>query len=100
LTSGEPLAESRPRDLAGLACGGILKWPTRADCKSAGLRLRRFESFSHHHLFQPVSPNPAPYGTGTAYIELVRSWSSTHHTLIGPTLCQYFRNRALPSAIA
>ncbi len=29
--------------------GRILKWPTRADCKSAGLRLRRFESFSYHH---------------------------------------------------
>jgi len=22
----------------------------KADCKSAGLRLRRFESFSYHHL--------------------------------------------------
>ena len=31
--------------------GGILKRPTRADCKSAGLRLRRFESFSHHQPF-------------------------------------------------
>src|SRR5512137_2750263 len=31
-----------------VACGRILKWPTRADCKSAGLRLRRFESFSYH----------------------------------------------------
>src|SRR5690348_8160087 len=31
--------------------GRILKWPTRADCKSAGLCLRRFESFSYHHLF-------------------------------------------------
>lgn len=28
--------------------GGIPKWPTGADCKSAGIRLRRFESFSHH----------------------------------------------------
>jgi hypothetical protein len=28
--------------------GGVPKWPTGADCKSAGLRLRRFESFPHH----------------------------------------------------
>src|SRR5579863_7282315 len=28
--------------------GGVLKRPTRADCKSAGLRLRRFESYPLH----------------------------------------------------
>ena len=28
--------------------GGVPKWPTGADCKSAGLCLRRFESFPHH----------------------------------------------------
>ena len=28
--------------------GGVPKRPTGADCKSAGLRLRRFESFPHH----------------------------------------------------
>src|SRR3954454_3298899 len=28
--------------------GGVPKWPTGADCKSAGSRLRRFESFPHH----------------------------------------------------
>ena len=28
--------------------GRILKWPTRADCKSADLRLRGFESLSAH----------------------------------------------------
>ena len=33
--------------------GRILKRSTRADCKSAGLRLRRFESFSYHHPFLP-----------------------------------------------
>jgi hypothetical protein len=36
--------------------GRILKWPTRADCKSAGLCLRRFESFSYHHVFSPSKP--------------------------------------------
>ena len=41
---------------APLASGGILKWSTRADCKSAGLRLPRFESLPHHH-----SPNPCKY---------------------------------------
>ena len=30
--------------------GQIPKWPTGADCKSAGLRLRWFESSSAHHL--------------------------------------------------
>ena len=29
--------------------GGILKRSTRADCKSAGFRLPRFESLPHHH---------------------------------------------------
>ena len=29
--------------------GGVPKWPTGADCKSAGSRLRRFESFPHHN---------------------------------------------------
>src|SRR5687767_2074103 len=29
--------------------GGVPKRPTGADCKSAGLRLRRFESFPLHH---------------------------------------------------
>ena len=28
--------------------GGVPKWPKGADCKSAGLCLRRFESFPHH----------------------------------------------------
>ena len=30
--------------------GGVPKRPTGADCKSAGLRLRRFESYPLHHL--------------------------------------------------
>src|SRR4026208_486283 len=30
--------------------GGVPKRPTGADCKSAGLRLRRFESFPLHQL--------------------------------------------------
>ena len=29
--------------------GGVPKRPTGADCKSAGSRLRRFESFPHHY---------------------------------------------------
>src|SRR5205814_1554108 len=36
-----------PRDW--LTSGRIPKWPTGADCKSAGLRLRWFESSSYHH---------------------------------------------------
>ena len=31
--------------------GRIPKWPTGADCKSAVLRLRWFESSSYHHLY-------------------------------------------------
>src|SRR5580693_1440454 len=29
--------------------GRLPKWPTGADCKSAGLRLRWFESITYHH---------------------------------------------------
>ena len=29
-------------------CAGMSERPKEADCKSAGLRLRRFESFSRH----------------------------------------------------
>src|SRR6266480_78721 len=35
------------------ASGRIPKWPTGADCKSAGLRLRWFESSSYHHSKTP-----------------------------------------------
>src|SRR6266480_4215970 len=35
------------------ASGRIPKWPTGADCKSAGLRLRWFESSSYHHSRTP-----------------------------------------------
>src|SRR5204862_4148726 len=28
--------------------GGVPEWPKGADCKSAGVSLRRFESFPHH----------------------------------------------------
>jgi hypothetical protein len=45
-------------------CGRILKWPTRADCKSAGLRLRRFESFSYHHPFSPEKQHKTSDSTG------------------------------------
>src|ERR1051326_7872318 len=30
--------------------GGVPEWLKRADCKSAGVSLRRFESFPHHGL--------------------------------------------------
>ena len=36
--------------------GEILKRSTRADCKSAGLRLLRFESLSRHHFKNSVTP--------------------------------------------
>jgi hypothetical protein len=32
------------------ACGGVSRAAKGADCKSAGLRLRRFESYLPHHL--------------------------------------------------
>src|SRR5437868_6914725 len=37
--------------------GRLPKWPTGADCKSAGSRLRWFESITYHHFFTglPVS---------------------------------------------
>jgi hypothetical protein len=36
-----------------LLAGRIPKWPTGADCKSAGLRLHWFESSSYHHSKTP-----------------------------------------------
>src|SRR5262249_61976159 len=36
----------------GLNTGGVPERPKGADCKSAGLRLRRFESFPLHQLFR------------------------------------------------
>ena len=42
-----PLVSSCGRQGVGQA-GGVLKWPTRSDCKSDGASLRRFESFPHH----------------------------------------------------
>src|SRR5690606_7130428 len=60
--------------------GGVPKRPTGADCKSAGLRLRRFESYPLHHLSSGCSsmvepqpstlmvwvrlPSPAPSAAG------------------------------------
>ncbi len=35
--------------------GGVPEWPKGADCKSAGVRLRRFESFPLHHRRSPGS---------------------------------------------
>ena len=35
--------------------GELLKWPTRADCKSAGFRLPWFESTTHHHFLNGVA---------------------------------------------
>src|SRR5579864_3750154 len=37
------------------ARGRLPKWPTGADCKSAGLRLRWFESITYHHLLPAFS---------------------------------------------
>ena len=36
--------------MPGLRTGGVLKRSTRADCKSAGLCLRRFESYPLHQM--------------------------------------------------
>src|SRR5690348_10033027 len=49
LTTEAHLAESPARSMVGSA-GRLPKWPTGADCKSAGLRLRWFESITYHHL--------------------------------------------------
>ena len=40
--------------------GGVPKRPTGADCKSAGLRLRRFESYPLHQLTPRASPPQRP----------------------------------------
>src|SRR5207302_1259740 len=48
--------ERRTRDDDEFHPGGMPERPKGADCKSAGTRLRRFESFSLHH--QSGKPNP------------------------------------------
>src|SRR5579871_2112375 len=52
LTSGVQfgfICGSRFGDKTRRPVGRIPKWPTGADCKSAGLRLHWFESNSYHH---------------------------------------------------
>ena len=53
-TRAQPAAQRIPLpDAQGVTrCGGMPERPKGADCKSAGSRLRRFESFSLHHLIQ------------------------------------------------
>jgi hypothetical protein len=40
--------------------GRIPKWPTGADCKSAGLRLHWFESSSYHHFLISLAAGATP----------------------------------------
>src|SRR5690606_6245483 len=47
--------------------GGVPKRPTGADCKSAGLCLRRFESFPHHSA-EAAGPGPAGSCAGVAQL--------------------------------
>ena len=41
-------AQLRTRPIISIAIGQIPEWPNGADCKSAGLRLRWFESIFAH----------------------------------------------------
>lgn len=49
--AGRPRLERAPSKISRLAltAGGVPERPKGADCKSAGERLRRFESFPLHH---------------------------------------------------
>ena len=44
-----PLTSSIDATIKVVILGELLKWPTRADCKSAGFYLPWFESTTHHH---------------------------------------------------
>ena len=46
-------------DKNGLGHGGVPEWLKGADCKSAGGRLRRFESYPHHFLLTASSGQPS-----------------------------------------
>src|SRR5437870_13922488 len=60
----ESVLESR--SLNSRSPGRLPKWPTGADCKSAGLRLRWFESITYHHpIFQRRNSGSGQWG-GTA----------------------------------
>ena len=47
LICNQQVAGSSP--IASSSSGGVPEWPKGADCKSVGLRLRRFESSPLHH---------------------------------------------------
>src|SRR6516162_6915985 len=54
--------------------GRLPKWPTGADCKSAGLRLRWFESITYHHSLLNPMKSMLPLGFKI----------STHTTIFPP----------------
>ena len=56
LICNQPVVGSSPSIGSVRGTGEIPKWPTGADCKSAVLRLRRFESCSPHKRSQPGTP--------------------------------------------
>jgi hypothetical protein len=82
LTTESRLAKSPARYMVGLA-GRLPKWPTGADCKSAGLRLRWFESITYHHPEIPRRAavllhaiNGSPYGFACGWGEVVDKTAS------------------------
>src|SRR5262249_49148507 len=61
-TQGAPHNPARirhPRD-ATSESGGVTRAAKGADCKSAGLRLRRFESYLPHHSDDRIGQRPPP----------------------------------------
>src|SRR6185437_8578690 len=73
--------------------GRLPKWPTGADCKSAGLRLRWFESITYHHFFRPSSPafrfsatavgKTRQTGEGSKPMVIFEKWAKLLHSLKG-----------------
>jgi hypothetical protein len=52
--SNKPIAGDEAPSVSWQGCGEVPKRPNGADCKSAGFRLRRFESSPLHHGFDRV----------------------------------------------
>ena len=90
LTSESRLAKSRARYMVGMA-GRLPKWPTGADCKSAGLRLRWFESITYHHL-KNKGEIAILSSICSGYVNVYLFDSVRFHAL--PVSCRLFRNEA------
>jgi hypothetical protein len=89
-----PVPHIAPRFLAD---GRLPKWPTGADCKSAGLRLRWFESSTYHHSQTRVKKGESLHLTQISRLRnLTLTHARTRHLLSLARHSTLLGNRASP----